>query len=177
MDKQLRDRVQRKLLKDERYLRIAEAFRKFPHFRLPFDEFKDELSLMHKQRTLGTLKAGSPNFVKKLHNSIINDHAFRSRATEILTECAKVRSSLSKMLEAFENYVTHEYSNDLKSLRTKDERKTFIRVALEAFYTYLTDAEEMVEICRLYIDNIDKGGYAVRELVESLKIISKFDPT
>lgn len=176
LDKKSMERLSRIIKKDERFERLKAAFIKLPQYSLPFGEYKDELKLMHSQRTLGKMDARSPKFVRSISDAATTDHAFRSRITEILVECASVNNSLSKTLQAFERYALYQYASDLKGLSTKDERKAFIEGLLSKFYSYLADVEEMVQICRYYIDNIDKGGYVVRELVEAHKILSKFDP-
>lgn len=176
LDKKSMERLSRIIKKDERFDRLKTSFTKLPQYSLPFDEYKEELKLMHKQRKLHGVDARSPKFVRSISDAAITDHAFRSRITEILVECASVNNSLSKTLHAFERYALYQYASDLKGLSTKDERKAFIEGLLSKFYSYLSDVEEMVQICRYYIDNIDKGGYVVRELVEAHKILSKFDP-
>lgn len=176
MDTMKSERVERLLKKDERYKRIRESFRKLPQYSLPFDDYQAELKLLHSQRTLQKLDVNSPNFVKNLGTAATTDHAFRSRITEILVMCSSVRSNLSKTLDSFEKYVLHTYASDLKTLRTKEERKSFVQSFMHKFHQYLVDVESMVEICKYYVDNIDKGGYMVRELVQAYSVVRKFEP-
>ena len=170
------ERIERLLKKDERYLRIKQSFRKLPQYSLPVEDYISEMKLLHKQRTLHKLDVASPNFARNLSSAATTDHSFRSRITEILVTCSSVRTNLAKTLESFEKYVLNQYNADLKSLRTKEERKAFVHTLMYKFHQYLIDVEALVEICKYYIDNIDKGGYMVRELVQAYSIVRKFEP-
>lgn len=176
MDSKSMERVERILKKDERYKRIRDSFRKLPQYSLPFEDYVAEMKLLHSERTLHKLDISSPNFAKQLGKAATTDHSFRSRITEILVTCSSVRTNLSKTLDSFEKYVMNQYNADLKPLRTKDERKAFVHSLMYTFHQYLNDVESLVEICKYYIDNIDKGGYMVRELVQAYSTVRKFEP-
>lgn len=175
MDKKTKERVERILQKDERYKRIRKSFRTLPQYSLCFDDLREELKILHSQRKLHKLEVVNPNFVKHLSDAATTDHSFRSRITEILVLCSSVRTSLSKTLDGFEKYVLNEYAADLRSISTKDERRHFVQGVMQDFYSYLYDVEQLVEICKYYIDNIDKGGYMVKELVQAFTVIRKFE--
>jgi DNA repair ATPase RecN len=170
------ERIEKKLKKDERYKRLKEMFSTYPEYRLNFDDLMAELKVLHKGRKI--LSVPNPNagdFVKKLTEAAQHDHMFRSRIAEILVECSSVRSKLNKSLDAVTKHILHTYSTDLKSFRTKEERMNLVSTLLNKFYSYLYSVENIVDMCKVYIDNIDKGSYMVRELVQMHTTIAKFE--
>lgn len=172
----LLERIEKKVKKDEKLTRLRKMFSTYPEYRLPFEEIAAELKLLHKGRKLNSVpNPNSGNFVAKLSEAAIHDHTFRSRISEILVECSSVKTKLSKSLDAVTKHILHTYSTDLKAFRTKEERMNFINTLLSKFYTYLHSVENIVDICKVYIDNIDKGSYMVRELVQMHTTIAKFE--
>lgn len=175
MDKLSKERVQRLIKKDPKFERLKKAFRTLPQYKIDFDELHREMKNLHQLRTLNKLRADDPNFVRKLSDAAINDHSFRTRLTEILVIGFEASSSLNKALNSLVDYILTEYANDLAKLRTKEERKQFVANVLTRYYEYVQDAELLIQICKSYIDNIDKGGFLVRELVQAHQTIRKFE--
>lgn len=66
---------------------------------------------------------------------------------------------LKRTLTALEDYILNEYANELKYLRTKDERPCIYFSILELYVAYLSGVQELVEICKYYLDCLDKGGF------------------
>lgn len=177
MDRQQRKSVRKIIKQDKRMLRLREAFQNFPQYSMPFEDLAAELKLLHSQRQVSKLSINSPNFVKHLGSATTNDHAFRSRITEILVQCSGVRSNLTRTLEAIETYILNEYADYMKSLRTKEERKSFVSSLLEPYYDYLENVNVLVEQCKYYIDCIDKGGFMVRDMVQAYSVVYKYEPS
>jgi hypothetical protein len=164
-------------MKDKRYKRLADTFESRRMFSLPFDEYRDEIQTLHKSRKLHKLKGvGDPNFGKHLIEAAIGDQSKRHRYVEILTIVKDANSSLYKMLDSFESYYLIKHADRLRAIRTKDERKQFIRSVLNKFHKYLTETEQLIDILNIYIEDIDKAGYLVTNLVRAYETISKRDP-
>lgn len=170
-----KDRVQRLIKKDVKLIRFKKAFSTLPQYRIDFEELQGEMKNLHRMRKLHSLKSDDPNFVRKISDAAITDHSFRSRLTEILVVGYEASANLNKTLNSLTDYLLSEYANDLAKLRTKEERKQFIGSILDNFYDYLRDAELLITIVKAYIDNIDKGGYTVKELVQAHQVIRKFE--
>lgn len=177
MDIQMRKSVRKILKKDKRMERLKRSFEENSMYNLPFEDIKDELKLLHKTRTINQLDVRSPTFVDKLSTASVADHSFRSRITEILVECAGVNSMLKRTLTALEDYILNEYANELKPLRTKDERRVFVASILEPYVAYLSGVQELVEICKYYLDCLDKGGFMSRDLVSAYSLVRKYEPS
>lgn len=175
MESNLRDSLKRTIRRDQRVKRLKQAFDDLPQYRLPFDDLKKEMRLLHSQRKLHRLSPDSPNFIHELSEAALIDHGFRSRITEILVAGLEAKSNLAKTLKALTEYLIQEYATSMVKLRTKDERKQFIDSILNKFHSYLSNVEVLVDICRTYIDNIDKGGYTIRELNAAYQTLRKFE--
>lgn len=171
------DEARRALMKDKRYKRLLDTFESRRMFSLPFDDYRDECQTLHKSRKLHKLKGvGDPNFGKNLIEAAITDQAKRHRYAEILTIVKDANSSLFRLLESFESYYLIKHGDKLRAIRTKDERKQFIRAVLSKFHKYLAETEQLIDILNIYIEDIDKAGYLVSNLVRAYETISKRDP-
>jgi hypothetical protein len=170
-----KERVQRLIKKNEKLLRFKKAFSTLPQYRIDFEDLHSEMKNLHRMRKLQLLRSDDPNFIKNLSGAAIHDHSFRSRLTEILVIGYEASANLNKTLNSLTDYLLSEYANDLSKLRTKEERKQFIGSILDNFYDYLRDAELLITIAKAYIDNIDKGGYTIKELVQAHQVIRKFE--
>lgn len=175
MDKQTRERVKRILKKDPKLLRLKKTFQDLPQYNLDFDDLKQEMKHLHSSRKLHSLEVNNPNFVRNLSKAAIVDHSFRTRLTEIQVMGLEATTLLSKTLNSMVDYLTNEYANDLSKLRTKEERKQFVVGIMEPYYEYLIDADQLLQICKSYIDNIDKGGFMITQLVNAHQVIRKFE--
>ncbi|SBV38470.1 hypothetical protein BN7874_265 [Phage NCTB] len=166
----------RKILKsDTRYKRLKSTFDTSDLFQLPFDDLKDELKTLHRMRKIHKLKVGHPNFVQHLSEAAIRDTTNRHRYSEILVSCTEANTSLAKMIESFESYFLIKYAHELKPLRTKEERKNFIKAVMDKMHRYLDDTDELIKITRILIEDIDKASFTVKHLVDAFTIISKRD--
>jgi len=170
-----KERVQRLIKKDPKFKRLKVAFRTMPQYKIDFEELHEEMKTLHRLRKLQHLKADDPNFVRKISEAAIADHSFRTRLTEIIVIGYEASSNLNKTLNSLVDYLLTEYANDLAKLRTKEERKQFVSGCLATFYEYVQSAELLIQICKSYIDNIDKGGFMIRELVLAHQTIRKFE--
>lgn len=175
LDKPSRERVRKILKKDPKLLRLKVSFRDLPQYNLDFDELKAEMRLLHSQRKLHRMSPNDPNFLRHMNEAAILDHSFRTRLTEIYVMGVEANTLLSKTLKSMVDYLINEYANDLAKLRTKEERNQFVVGIMEPYYEYLTDAEQLLLICKSYFDNIDKGGFMVRDLVSAHQVIRKFE--
>ncbi len=175
MDRMSKERVQRIIKKDPKLLRLKKSFSTLPQYRIDFEELQSEMKNLHRMRKLQKLSADDPNFVRKISEAAITDHSFRTRLTEILVIGYEASANLNKTLNSLTDYMLTEYADDLSKLRTKEERRQFITSVLDKFYSYVQDAELLIQICKSYIDNIDKGGFMIRELVLAHQTIRKFE--
>lgn len=171
------DQVRSLLRKDTRYKRLKSTFDTSDLFQIPFDEYKDELKMLHKTRMIHKLSPGHPNFVKNLTEAAIKDTTNRHRYSEILVSATEAHVSLGKMIEAFESYFLVRYSQDMKHIRTKEERKAFIKAVMNKFHEYLNDTHELITILKIYLEDIDKASFTVKHLIDAFQILAKRDYT
>lgn len=170
------DRLKKTLRKDPRYKRLKQMFTSSSLYKMPFDEYKDELRTLHKTRTIHKQSAGHPNFGHNIIEAAIKDQANRHRYTEILVMCTEAVNNLDKLLESFERYILTEYDADLKRFKTKDERRFFVSSVMHRFHEYKDECEELRQIVKLFIEDIDKAGFTVTNLVKAYDIIMRREP-
>lgn len=160
---------------DDRVKRVKKAFDQERIYSIPFDEYKDEIKMLHQRRKVHRLSVGDPQFGAKMSEAAIEETAIRHRYTEILAMCVEANQTLDSVLEGLEKYIMSKYAEQLKYLSTKDERRSMVQSIMNTFYKYLNQTETMIQILRLHIEDIDKTGYTVTNLVKAYSIIAQPD--
>lgn len=171
------DHLRTVLRKDKRYKRLKNSFDTSDLYQIPFDEYKQEIRNLHKMRLIHKLSISSPVFAKSLGEAAIKDTTLRHRYTEILSIASEAHHTLSNVLESFEAYFLIKYSHELVSLRTKEERKNFIKAVMNTMNTYLEDTANLIKFTKIHIEDIDKAGYVIKNLVDAYALIAKRDYT
>lgn len=167
------DALKRVLRKDKKLLRFKDNFEGNPNFSLNFDKLHEELERLHATRSVRTLRRKNHDFAEEVLDSMLQDQATRSRCTEILGACIKIRGALSDTLDNIRDYLIMTYSSKLKLVGgTQSERKAYVETVLRPFYKYLTEVSMLEEHCKVIIQDIDKAGFAYTNLVETIKILS-----
>lgn len=161
--------------RDKRVKRLKSTFDSDRIYSIPFDEYRDEIAMLHRRRQIHKLSVGDPQFGRKLSEAAIEETAIRHRYTEILALCVEASQTLNAILERLEKYIMSQYADQLKHLRTKEERRAMIQSVMNVFYTYMKQTETMVSVLRLHIEDIDKTGYTVTNLVKAYSIIATPD--
>lgn len=169
------ERLKDLIRRDKRVKRVKSAFDNERIYSIPFDEYKDEIKMLHRRRKIHTLSIGSPTFGRELSGAAIEETAIRHRYTEIMGMCVEGNETLKSVLESLERYIMSSFSENLKFLKTKEERRGMIQSILAPFYKYLNQTDTIIKILRLHIEDIDKTGYTVTNLVKAYEIIAKPD--
>ena len=167
------DALRRTVKRDAKYRRFRDTFEGNPNYSIDFQKLHDELERMHMTRSVRTLRRKKVGFVDDLLDAMLQDQAVRSRTTEILGICVNIDGAMRETLDNLNDYLMVQYSESLKISSTQTERKAFIGTCLRQFYRYLDQIQQLREHCKLIVDDIDKAGYTYRNLVETVKILSK----
>lgn len=162
--------VIRVLRRDPRYKRLKELFDTSPIYKIHLEEFSAEVLTLHKTRAIRRLNSLDPKIVDAIVNAITIDQSSRSRLTEISITCLRARSSLEDALEALKHHLLAAYQEDLRQFRTKEERMVVMDMTFRQFRRYLIQVETLRATTDLVIQDIDKGGWAIRSLTDALKI-------
>lgn len=159
--------------RDDRVKRLSRSFDSLPYYQLPFNDLTDEVRTMHETRRVRNLKTKTSNFVDDIIKANLQDVSFRSRLVEIMMTARSSQRKLEQALDPMVEYVMVEYAPQLKTVRTKDERKQYIRTALAKFYKHIAKAEALYEIAEMVVFDIDKAAYGLKLTVDALKISSQ----
>lgn len=170
-DKQDMLRIKRVILKDKKVVRLEKAFSELADYNLPFRDMYEEIERIHMTRKTRHLDKSSSTFVQDIMDGMINDQSSRSRLTEILMSCVHAGRNLSSTLETLEGYLSIEYADQLRSIRTKGERVSFLRHhVLSKYHKYIDRVDRIKEAADLVMTDIDKAGFVYRNIIESVKL-------
>lgn len=165
--------LKRTIRKDERVLRLKDAFRSLPEYRMNFQVLHEELEVMMNTRPLRSLQR-KKNFLENIVESMMTDQQYRTRITEILLACVKTEKNLARSLSQIKDYLKTRYYTQIYSVfRAKADRDSFIDHVLSQYSMYIDKVDELKQRCNLCISDIDKAGYMFKGLLESLQIGSK----
>ncbi len=158
---------------DNRYKRLKESFDENKLFHMPIEQYLKEVESAHQIRPVRVLNPSDSHFVDKLISANTSDQSTRSRLTAIMMECVRASSTLQAATDSFREYVLMVYAEDLKSLRTKDERMMLINATLSPFLRYVTKVNTLRDTIKLVVDDIDKACWSLKLSVEAYKIHSQ----
>ena len=116
------------------------------------------------------LTQSSPRFIEAVVDASLMDQANRSRLAEISMACYKAESTLNEALVPLKSYLLMTYSADFSGVRTKEERIQIINMALAPFTKFLDRITRTKSLASMVIEDIDKGAWVIKSLIESLKL-------
>jgi len=163
-------RVRRKIKKDKRYKQMDAAL-ELNRDKIQTKAWRNEMKVNHQTRSVGKLRVKDPNFFKKMAKACAFEVAARSRLAEMAVVCSEIERSLKSHLDHFSDYVMLTYSADLKLFSTIKERTKLIDTILRDFHTYLDDITSLRTQIYIYIEDIDKTGYAVKNMVSVFEVV------
>lgn len=168
--------ARRHLKNDQRFKRMQQAFDTLDYLNLDVVPLEEEILFLHNTRPMRTLKdetTGTHQYTQKLIDSLMTDQAIRSRLTEIIIACVSADRNISDMCKAYKDYAVIKYSDILKSWRTKEERRQFLDVILRPFLSYQDDVQSLQIKAELVIQDIDKAGFALKNNIQALEMITR----
>ena len=167
------ERLRKKIKRDPKYQAIANVFQTDERFQIPVEGYVTEVRTMFKMRKFRSLDVNSPTFMRRFAEAIIQDQSYRSRMTEMLTQCFAAKRSLDRMLDIFGDYVLVEYSPELKMMSTAKERDAFIKGMTRRFEKYSAAIDGFLQEVEYYVKDIDKAGYSAKNIAEVYAIVFK----
>lgn len=160
--------------KDPKYIRLRESFETLPQFQLPIEEMHKEILTTHKTRSIRRLNTRANDFIDKVVEAAAGDINSRGRLTEIMVVALKASRQLKLAIETLSDYLIAKYGDNLRRVAsTKGERDKFIETLLRDFVNYVAKADTLREAAALVITDIDKDGYGLRVIVDTLRITNK----
>ena len=164
-----------KIRKDSRVRTLKSHFDNLPHFQIPFDEYRTELRDIFGMRTFRRVNQEDPNFLNKLIEAAYTDSNVNSRASEIAMMVRQAIGSLEKSLSRLRDYLLLEYSEDLRLISTKQERKDFIESIFRIFYEYLDTAQVFYEEIQILLTDLRQAGYSIKAIIEAARLSPRYE--
>ncbi len=166
-------RLRIKIRENKRYLGITNVFQTDERFSISVDKYTEEVRTMFKLRKFRSLDVNSPKFTRQFAEAIIQDQSYRSRMTEMLTQCHSAKRALDRLVDVFYDYAIVEYAADLKIFGTQKEREAFLNTMMKKFKKYTDDLDTFIVETDYYIKDIDKAGYSAKNIAEVYAIVFK----
>lgn len=163
-------RVRKTIRKDPRFKKMKQVL-ELNRDRIKTDAWRKEMKLNHQQRSVGNLSVKDPRFHKKMASACMFEVAARSRLAEMAVVCSEIEQVLKNHLKHFADYVLLSYSAELKVFSTIKERTKLIDTILRPFEEYLDDISSLKTQIYIYIEDIDKTGYAVKNIVSVFEVV------
>jgi hypothetical protein len=169
------EELQVKIQKGKKYKQLLEAFQTNRLYNINLDEYKEEITALHRARSIRTLinfcnDKAATSMVDEVIRANLTDQAQRGRLTEILLTCVRASNALNEAISVFKDFALIRYDSYLTKIKTKGERATFLDTLLSDMQTYSADCELVINLAKLVIADIDQGGWALSRTIEALKI-------
>lgn len=156
---------------DETWLRYSRIFEKI-QMTCDLSSMNKEVASLHSMKKSRHLATKSNISVDNLIKAYLDDMAYRSRLIEIAVVLSKKHRTLELILDATSSYLSYKYGTYLtdKVSRLKSERQAYIDEALSDGHILLSKLESAIEITKMVVMDIDQSGWAMKNLVELMKL-------
>lgn len=150
------------------FLRIVKEARKA----LDYAEIQREATQLHESRVARTLYGKNKMSIVKIDEANSQDLAWRARLVAMRVRLYIKLSVIEEAIDAFVNFVIVQYVDDLKGdgFMTKDQRVSFMKNLLHKHHVFVREGKTTMQVLDWLIDDIDKGGYRIREMQDAVKI-------
>jgi c-di-GMP-related signal transduction protein len=137
---------------------------------LPYEALCEEIDQIQVARQVRT-SALSEMKPRELLSVSMDEVSHRARLSEILVHSKRRRHDLGAVMDGMWNYIASEYHDELKDLRTKDERSTAITAALKKGYAHLASLDSLVDQCETAIKDIDQTSFSLSRIASLYELI------
>lgn len=140
---------------------------------LDIDVAVEECKILHNARLSTKIKDNKGQFSpQQLFDANAIDLSTRSRMSFIAANLQLRLSKLDSALDAIQNYILNTYSKDI-GVRTIDGQKKFVRRVLKQYIELYEQGKAALEFIQVLIRDIDQTGYAMRNMVDCVKLLSE----
>lgn len=129
----------------------------------------EEVTSSHAGRIMRNLYGTTPG-ASKISDAVLQDVRCRSRLVEIVLKATRYHDMLDMSLDETRKYLSTVYSEELPSLRTKQERMSYFDVYLAKGISYQANLKSLAESANMIIKDIDQASHATRHLIECLTL-------
>ena len=169
--------IRDKIRSDGRCRRLLSIFNESSIYKIAFDDLTKEVLDMHKTRAVRFLSRGDGHFIEKLVDASLRDQASRSRLAEISMHCFRAQSSLMEAVQPLQEYLIMTYGPEMSFVRTKDERKQLVDMALRPFHKFIQQCTTLRSLTDIVIADVDKAAWSLRLMVNAYELTNRPEQT
>lgn len=134
-----------------------------------YDSVVKELEGLHAGRKSRTMYLHKPSLDRVIEASAQNT-SYRSRCVEILNSVLKAQRLLQAAIDRIEAHVLSNYRDKIQA-RSQADKKTLMHNMFSSAYYQLADLERISEMATHIIHDIDQSGFAIKHILDSLKVL------
>ena len=162
--------IRERLKSDARCKRLLAIFQESSIYKIPFEKLTNEVMEIHKTRSVRFLSRHEGHFIEKIVDASLRDQANRSRLSEIAMTCYRAQASLEEALEPLQEYLIMTYGPEISFVRTKEERKQLVEMALRPFYKFVSQCSTLRNLIEIVVVDIDKAAWSLKLLISAYEL-------
>lgn len=169
--------IREKLREDKRCQRLLGIFNDSSIYKIAFSELTNEVMDIHKSRPVRFLSRNDGRFIEKIVDASLRDQANRSRLAEISMQCYRAEASLIEALQPLQEYLIITYGPEMSFVRTKEERKQLVEMALRPFYKFISHSKTLRTLTDIVIADCDKAAWSLKLLISAYELQNRPEHT
>jgi hypothetical protein len=137
------------------------------------DALMIEIQEMHSARftraltTTAVIKKFQTSFI----DSVLQNSAFRSRATEIKMKCTRIIIEIDKKLPIIKKYIKARYSEELRAqFSTQADRDSYVDVVLQTAVKTKSHLEGVIRYADMFIADLDSNGWSLKYILDAVNV-------
>ena len=160
-----------KALKDDKLKLFLTKIKKGV-YAIDTEKYMNEVKTIHATRMIHTLsKQDIFGSQKAIVDCILENQAKRSRLVTIKSECIRKQNVLQEKIEVYSKYLKAQYANQLRlEFSTQQARNDAVESLFADAKSNTNSIETLIKVIDLIIVDIDQAAWAMKSLVEILKI-------
>lgn len=162
--------IKAKLRKDsryKRYLRIVENVTS----NLNLESDRLEATNLHSSRTVRSLIGKNRYSAKRIMDAIATDLSVRARLVEIRQNNSIKHSLIESARLSIQTHIRTNHASVMRGLSNEATRKALLDELTQDALRVEQEVYSVVDLLDYFIRDIDQAGYAVRNMVEILKLL------
>ena len=162
--------LQLKLKRDETYLRYRSILRTVQET-MNLEKIGKEASYLHRNRKSRGLYELRVSPIK-LQNALLQDMSNRSRLTELKALLLNQQELIKEAISLGKRHVRTTYADIISQFgTTKEAQNLVVDKVFSRGISTLSQIDSSIDILDLYIKDIDSCGYALKNTIETLKML------
>lgn len=160
----------KKLKNDKRYKRYLTVLDNV-RSSINLESDRLEATNLHSTRTVRSLTGKKRFSPKAIMTAIATDLSVRARLVELRQNNSIKLSLVESATEAIHSHIRTNHQSIMRGLSNEASRKAMLEELTQDAIGLQRDIRAVVDLLDYFIKDIDQAGYAVRNMVEILKLL------